>query len=96
MNEMFTMWQDYRWALSRHKGSPQIPSAVVLHQTSHVRGIMVNFFHWSTFKGEGTNYNLLSILKVLTALLGVYVFLNIKGSRITRIMLCLKHDLQPE
>ena len=41
-------------------------------------------------------YNLLTTLKVLSALLGVYVFFNTKGSRIARILLCLKYDLQPE
>ena len=39
---------------------------------------------------------LLTTFKVLPALLGGYVFLNTKGSRIVRILLCLKYDLQPE
>ena len=34
--------------------------------------------------------------KALSMLLEVYVFCNTKGSRIARILLCLKHDLQPE
>ena len=80
--------------LSRLKGTPRIPSAVVLYQKPHVRGLMVNFFHWSTFTGEGINYSLLTTLKVLPALLGMYF--SIKGSWIVRILLCLKHDLQPE
>ena len=41
-------------------------------------------------------YNLLTTLRVLPALLEGYVFLNTKGSRIVRILLCLKYDLQPE
>ena len=42
------------------------------------------------------DYNLLTTLKVLPALLGGYVFQNTKGSRIVRILLCLKNDLKPE
>ena len=41
-------------------------------------------------------YNLLTTLKVLLALFGGYVFLSTKGSRIVRILLCLKYDMQPE
>ena len=41
-------------------------------------------------------YNLLTTLKVLPALLGGYIFLNTKSSRIVRILLCLKYDPKPE
>ena len=82
--------------LSGLKGTSRIPSAVVLYQKPHVRGFVMGIFSTEIPSGEGIYYNLLTTLKVLSALLGGYVFLNTKGSRIVRILLCLKYDLQPE
>ena len=59
-------------------------------------GGLLILFSTGTYAGIGIKYNLLTTLKVLPALLGGYVFLNTKGSRILRILLCLKHDLLPE
>ena len=67
----------------------QIPSAVVLSQNS-MSGVDGIFFPTGVPSGEGTNYNLLTTLKVLPALPGVQVLLNTEGSRIVRILLCLK------